>query len=103
MSTPISPKVKAGINWGVIATLAVTILSTITPDMLEGLGVYAPLVYGAIGTGTAALAGFLKSDPLRDAGAAAATAAPSTQLADLQARIGDITVPTTPAAHRADE
>lgn len=71
-TTPISPKVTSGLNWGVIATLLVTILSTITPDMLYGLGVYAPLVYGAVGTGTAVLAAYLKTDPLREAGAAPA-------------------------------
>lgn len=66
-TTPVSPKIKSGLNWGVIVTLLVTILSTITPDMLTGLGPYAPLVYGAIGTGSAVLAGYLKSDPLRQA------------------------------------
>lgn len=66
-TTPVSPKIKSGLNWGVIVTLLVTILSTITPDMLAGLGPYAPLVYGAIGTGSAVLAGYLKSDPLRQA------------------------------------
>lgn len=72
MKTPISPKITSGLNWGVIVTLLVTILSTITPDMLTSLGPYAPLVYGAIGTGSAVLAGYLKTDPLRAASASPA-------------------------------
>jgi hypothetical protein len=102
-TTPISPKVKAGLNWGVIATLLVTILSTITPDMLHGLGVYAPLVYGAIGTGTAVLAGYLKSDPLRDAGLAAqapvadpAPVAPAASFAPVQAKLDALPAEVTP-------
>lgn len=99
-TTPVSPKIKSGLNWGVIVTLLVTILSTITPDMLTGLGPYAPLVYGAIGTGSAVLAGYLKTDPLRqvpadpaptDAPAAPASTYPASAVAAAEATQVEVT------------
>jgi hypothetical protein len=70
-NTPVSPKVTAGINWGIIATLAIGVLTSITPDMLAGLGAYQSMVFVLIGSGVTALRAYLKSDPLRDAGASA--------------------------------
>ena len=74
-STPVSPKVTAGANWAAYATLALTLLSTITPDSLSFLGVYSPLAYGLIVGGTYALGAYLKADPLRQAPADPAPAA----------------------------
>jgi hypothetical protein len=70
-NTPVSPKVTAGINWGIIATLAIGVLTSVTPDMLSGLGAYQSMVFVLIGSGVTALRAYLKADPLRDAGAAA--------------------------------
>lgn len=68
-NTPVSPKVSAGINWGIIATLAVGVLTSITPDMLAGLGPYQSMVFVLVGAGITALRAYLKPDPLRDVGA----------------------------------
>jgi hypothetical protein len=65
-NTPISPKVSAGINWGIIATLAIGVLTSVTPDMLAGLGPYQPMVFVLIGSGVTALRAYLKADPLRE-------------------------------------
>jgi hypothetical protein len=91
-TTPISPKVSAGINWGIIATLAVGVLTSITPDMLAGLGPYQSMVFVLIGAGITALRAYLKPDPLRDIGAVVAgTKAPApvapVSFAPTQARI----------------
>ncbi|USL85093.1 portal protein [Arthrobacter phage SWEP2] len=69
--TPVSPKVKSGANWAAIATLVLTVLTTITPEMLDFLGKWAPLAYGAVVGGSYAIAAYLKSDDLRDYGALA--------------------------------
>jgi len=74
MTTPVSPKVKAGANWAAYATLALTLLSTLTPGSLDFLGKFAPLAYGVVVGATYALGAFLKADPLRDAGAVVVTA-----------------------------
>ena len=73
-NTPVSPKVKAGANWAAYATLALTLLSTLTPGSLDFLGKFAPLAYGVVVGATYALGAFLKADPLRDAGAVVVTA-----------------------------
>jgi hypothetical protein len=73
----ISPKVKAGLNWGVLATLAVALLNAITPDMLTWAGPYQPVLFAAIPILAGQIGAWAKSDPLRDAGKAAqATPAP---------------------------
>lgn len=68
--TPISPKVLSGANWSGYATLIMTVLGFITPDMLTQLGNFAPLVYGLITAATYAIGAYLKTDPARDAGLA---------------------------------
>jgi len=73
-NTPVSPKVKAGANWAAYATLALTLLSTLTPGSLDFLGKFAPLAYGVVVGATYALGAYLKADPLRAAPADAATA-----------------------------
>ena len=69
--TPVSPKVLSGANWSTYATLLLTILGFITPDMLTGLGHFAPLVYGLVVAATYAIGSYLKADPARDAGLSA--------------------------------
>lgn len=64
-NTPVSPKVKAGANWAAYATLALTLLSTLTPGSLDFLGKFAPLAYGIVVGATYAIGAYLKSDPLR--------------------------------------
>jgi hypothetical protein len=71
-TTPVSPKVKAGANWAAYATLALTLLSTVTPDNLAFLGAYAPLAYGVVIAGTYAIGAYLKADPLREPAPASA-------------------------------
>jgi hypothetical protein len=73
-TTPVSPKVKAGANWAAYATLALTLLSTVTPDNLAFLGAYAPLAYGVVIAGTYAIGAYLKADPLREPAPAPAPA-----------------------------
>jgi hypothetical protein len=70
VSTPVSPKVASGAKWAVLATLALTVLTAITPDMLAFLGPYAQLAYGLVVALASGLAAYMKRDPLRDAGAA---------------------------------
>jgi hypothetical protein len=74
-NTPVSPKVTAGANWAAYATLALTLLSTLTPGSLDFLGKFAPLAYGVVVGATYALGAFLKADPLRQAPADPATVA----------------------------
>jgi len=73
-TTPVSPKVTAGANWAAYATLALTLLSTLTPGSLDFLGKFAPLAYGVVVGSTYALGAFLKADPLRQAPADQAAA-----------------------------
>lgn len=70
-ATPVSPKVKAGAAWAVLASLLLSILSAITPDMLAVLGPWEPLAFGAVTVATYFLGAYQKADPLRDLGAAA--------------------------------
>lgn len=67
----VSPKVKAGLNWGVIASLVLSLLNSITPEMLAPLGKYEPLVWALIPVVAAGVAAWAKTDQLRDAGKAA--------------------------------
>lgn len=87
-STPVSPKVKATGLWSIIAGLALIALTAVTqaltPETFSGLGVWGGVVYAAIIPAAGILAGYLKRDPLRDAGAGsvkALTAAVSERLA----------------------
>lgn len=68
-TTPVSPKVKAGANWAAYATLLLTLLTSITPDMLDFMGAYAPLGYGLVVGLSYAVGAYLKRDALRDVGA----------------------------------
>ena len=48
MALTVHPQVKSGANWASYATLGLTLLNSITPDMLSGLGKWEPLVNGAV-------------------------------------------------------
>lgn len=74
----ISPKVKAGLNWGILATLAIALLNAVTPAMLAWSGPFEPVLFSAIPILVGQLAAWSKSDPLRDAGKAAFTPTTST-------------------------
>lgn len=94
MTTPVSPKVKAGANWAGYATLLLTLLSTLTPDSLSFLGHLAPAAYGVVVGGTYALGAYLKADPLRAPDAPvtvpdvpAAPATPAQSFAPTQAKL----------------
>lgn len=69
----ISPKVTSGANWAAYATFTLTLLNSISPDMLTGLGKWEPLVNGVIVAASYFLGAYLKEDPLRTAGLAAQT------------------------------
>jgi glycerol uptake facilitator-like aquaporin len=73
--SPVSPKVVSGANWSTYATLILTLLGFVTPDMLSGLGHFAPLVYGLVVAASYTLGAYLKADPARDAGLAVLTPA----------------------------
>jgi hypothetical protein len=75
-STPLSPKVTSGANWAAYATFALTLLNSINPDTLAGLGKWEPLVNGIIVAASYFLGAYLKEDPLRTAGIAAQPVAP---------------------------
>jgi len=100
-NTPVSPKVKAGANWAAYATLALTLLSTLTPGSLDFLGKFAPLAYGVVVGATYALGAYLKADPLRAAPADTATvdapaAPPSVYPATAVAEAEAVPVEVTP-------
>jgi hypothetical protein len=98
--TPVSPKVTAGAVAGVIAAAVLANISLITPDLFTGLGKWSGLVYGLVITIAVSGAGWLKGDPLRDAGAAAAPAPESPAPAPLPPVVQNIVAPakTFPAA-----
>lgn len=92
-TTPVSPKVKAGANWAILATLALTVLSSVTPEMLDFLGNWAPLAYGGVVGATYALGAYMKRDDLRDYGALAMNA---DNAAAMAATGTPVAAPTTP-------
>ncbi|WGH20354.1 membrane protein [Arthrobacter phage MaGuCo] len=69
-NNPVSPKVTAGASWAAVASLVLTVLTAITPEMLAFLGPWAALAYGVVVGASAALGGYLKSDPVRAVGVA---------------------------------
>lgn len=75
-----SPKVKAGLNWGTLAALVLALSDMVTPDMFAWAGPYQTLLFSAVPLVAGQVAAWLKTDPLRVAGAAvkAAQAAAST-------------------------
>jgi hypothetical protein len=71
MSTtnPISPKVNASaigtIATGLGLTIVVAALQAVTPEMLESLGIFAPVLFAGISAAGGYLAGYKTRDPLR--------------------------------------
>jgi hypothetical protein len=65
MNTPISPKVTAAGLAGVISALLLSVITLITPDLFDGLGKWSGLAYGLTIAVVTAVAGYLKTDPLR--------------------------------------
>lgn len=65
MANPISPKVTASGLTGLITTLLLAVVTLITPDMFTGLGKWSSLAYGLVIALASAVAGWLKTDPLR--------------------------------------
>lgn len=61
----VSPKVIAAAAANIVGLAVVAGLAAITPDLLEGLGPWNVVIYAAIATVGASLAGYLKRDPLR--------------------------------------
>lgn len=66
----ISPKVIAGFLSGGGAVILFALLTAITPDLLAPLGVWAPVVLAGITALASVVAGYIKTDPLRETPAA---------------------------------
>jgi hypothetical protein len=69
--TPTSPKVIAPLLMGLALTFFAAGLAAVTPDTLTFLGPWALPVYAGIVATAGYVTGYLKRDPLREAGAAA--------------------------------
>lgn len=67
-NTPISPKVTAAGIAGIIASLLLSVVTLITPDLFAGLGNWSGPAYGLTIAVVTSVAGYLKADPLRDLG-----------------------------------
>lgn len=63
--TTISPKVIAPAVVNVALLVVVAVLTAVTPTLLEPLGPWAALVGAGLAALAAALAGYIKRDPLR--------------------------------------
>ena len=61
----ISPKVIASAVTSILLVAVIAAIGAITPDLFAGLGVWAPVVYAAVVSVGATLAGFIKRDSLR--------------------------------------
>lgn len=69
---PVSPKVTASalgtIATGLGLTIVVAALQAVTPEMLEALGAWAPVLFAGISAAGGYLAGYQTRDPLRQTG-----------------------------------
>jgi membrane protein YdbS with pleckstrin-like domain len=63
--TTISPKVTAQALTSAALVVILAVITAVTPDMVAGLGAWAPLVYAAVVALGGVIAGYLKRDPLR--------------------------------------
>ena len=61
----ISPKVIASAVTSILLVAVIAAIGAITPDLFAGLGTWAPVVYAAVVSVGATLAGFIKRDSLR--------------------------------------
>lgn len=66
-TTPISPKVIAGTVTGIAITAVLAAITAITPDAFSFLGPWSGIAYLVVSTLGAAIAGYVKRDPLRQA------------------------------------
>ena len=62
----ISPKVIAQFVTGVLLTAIIAAIGAITPDFFNDLGAWGPVLYMAVVSVGSSLAGYLKTDPLRN-------------------------------------
>jgi hypothetical protein len=85
------PKVVAAVLAGIIASALLSNLTLITPDLFEGLGKFAGLVYGLTITVVIGVAGWLKSD------ATAADTAPA-QADPASVDLPPLEAPTAPSS-----
>lgn len=65
-ASTISPKVIAGFLSGGGAVVLFALLTAITPELLEPLGVWAPVALAGITALASVVAGYIKRDPLRE-------------------------------------
>lgn len=63
--TPISPKVIAGAVTSIILIALIAAIGAITPDLFSFLGAWAGVAYAAVVAAGGAIAGYVKTDPLR--------------------------------------
>jgi hypothetical protein len=98
----VSPKVKAGLIWGALATLGIGWLNSVTPADLAWAGPAEPLLFSAIPILIGQIAAWIKEDPLRTEGAAS-LAAKAAKAADDAATttIAGVTVSTPVASTSA--
>jgi len=75
VKNPVSPKITAVAIVGLLASIILPNVGLVTPEMLHALGAWGPFWYGVAITGLSVAAGWLKRDPLRDAGKHAARSA----------------------------
>lgn len=61
----ISPKVIASAVTSILLVAVIAAIGAITPELFAFLGAWAPVVYAAVVSVGATLAGFIKTDPLR--------------------------------------
>jgi hypothetical protein len=95
----VSPKVKAGLIWGALATLGIGWLNSVTPADLAWAGPAEPLLFSAIPILIGQIAAWIKEDPLRTEGAAS-LAAKAARTAD-DAAAANVTASTPVASTSA--
>lgn len=81
----ISPKLKASLVWGALATLAIGWLNSVTPEDLTWAGPAEPLLFSSIPIVVGAIAAWVKADPLRAEGAASLAAKAEKAAAEAEA------------------
>lgn len=91
----VSPKVKAGLNWGTLAALVAALTDLITPETFAWAGPLQPLLFALAPLVIAQVAAWVKTDPFREAGKA--TVAPAAQPAASVPPTEAPTAPTIPA------
>lgn len=67
-SKVISPKVIAQVGVSFFLVVLLGAINAITPDLFAGLGAWGPVLYAAVAAAGGAIAGYVKTDPLRKPG-----------------------------------